>query len=47
MEMETGWRHQNGTAGSFDWNFTRQDLAELLDRLDDRQPQDSPLALAA
>lgn len=39
--------HYNEIAKPFDWNFTRQDLAELLDRLDDQQPQDSPLALAA
>jgi hypothetical protein len=32
--------HYNQIAQQFDWTFTRQDLAELLDRLD--QPQRSP-----
>jgi hypothetical protein len=38
--------HYNQIAKPFDWTFTRQDLAELLDRLDQRQC-DPPLALAA
>jgi hypothetical protein len=37
----------NEIAKPFAWNFTRQDLAELLDRLDDHQSRDPPLALAA
>jgi hypothetical protein len=37
----------NEIAQPFAWNFTRQDLAELLDRLDDHQSRDPPLALAA
>ncbi|MCA1677826.1 MAG: transposase [Actinobacteria bacterium] len=40
-------RRYNKIAKPFDWNFTRQDLAELLDRLDDRQSRDPPLAVAA
>jgi hypothetical protein len=40
-------RRYNEIAKPFDWNFTRQDLAELLGRLDDRQSQEPPLALAA
>ena len=39
-------RHYNQIAKPFDWNFTRQDLAKLLDRLDQRQ-RDPPSALAA
>ena len=39
-------RHYNQIAQPFDWTFTRQDLAELLDRLDQRQ-SDPPLTLAA
>ena len=39
-------RHYNEIAQPFAWNFTRQDLAELMKRLDERQP-DRPLALAA
>jgi DDE superfamily endonuclease len=38
--------HYNKIAQPFDWNFTRQDLTQLLDRLDQRQ-RDCPLALAA
>jgi len=39
-------RRYNEIAKPFDWSFTRQDLAQLLDRLD--QPQgDPPLQLAA
>jgi hypothetical protein len=37
----------NEIAKPFAWNFTRQDLAELLDRLDDHQSRDPPLAHAA
>jgi hypothetical protein len=33
-------------AKPFDWNFTRQDLANLLDRLDQRH-RDPPVTLAA
>jgi len=40
-------RHYNQVAQPFAWNFTRQDLAELLQRLDDRPSHDPPLALAA
>lgn len=40
-------RRYNEIAQPFDWNFTRQDLAKLLQRLDDRLPRDPPLALAA
>jgi DDE superfamily endonuclease len=36
----------NAIAKPFEWNFTRADLAALLDRLDERQ-RDPPLALAA
>ena len=36
----------NQIAEPFDWSFTRQDLTELLDRLDQRQ-DDVPLQLAA
>ena len=39
-------RRYNEIAEPFDWSFTRQDLAELLDRLDQKQ-RDPPLALAA
>jgi hypothetical protein len=38
--------HYNQIAKRFDWKFTRQDLAEFLDRLDQRQ-RDPPSALAA
>jgi hypothetical protein len=38
--------HYNQFAKPFDWSFTRQDLAELLERLDRRQ-RNPPLALAA
>jgi hypothetical protein len=40
-------RHYNEIAQPFQWNFTRQDLAEMLDRLDQRPSHDTPLALAA
>jgi hypothetical protein len=40
-------RHYNEIAQPFQWNFTRRDLAELLDRLDQRQPHNPPLAIAA
>jgi hypothetical protein len=39
-------RRYNEIAEPFDWTFTRDDLADLLDRLDERQ-RDPPLALAA
>jgi DDE superfamily endonuclease len=38
--------HYNQFAKPFDWSFTRQDLAELLERVDRRQ-RNPPLALAA
>jgi hypothetical protein len=38
--------HYNQIAQPFDWNFTRADLAALLDRLDERQ-QTPPTLLAA
>jgi hypothetical protein len=38
--------HYNQIAKPFDWKFTRQGLAELLDRLDQQQ-RDPPSALAA
>jgi hypothetical protein len=34
-------RHYNQIAQPFDWNFTRADLAALLDRLD--QPTEAPV----
>jgi hypothetical protein len=34
-------RHYNQIAQPFDWNFTRADLAALLDRLD--QPPEAPV----
>lgn len=37
-------RHWNKVAESFEWNFTREDLAELTDRLAAHEPQ---LRLAA
>jgi hypothetical protein len=40
-------RHYNEIAQPFQWNFTREDLAEMLDRLDQRPSHDTPLALAA
>ena len=39
-------RRYNQIAEPFDWSFTRQDLAELLDNLDQHQA-DPPLQLAA
>jgi hypothetical protein len=39
-------RHYNQVAEPFEWNFTRQDLAALLDRLNEQQHA-QPLALAA
>ncbi len=39
--------HYNQVAQPFQWNFTRRNLAELLDRLDQQPTQDPPLALAA
>jgi hypothetical protein len=38
--------HYNQIAKPFDWTFTRQDLAGLLDRLDQKE-RDPPLALVA
>ncbi len=38
-------RRYNEIAQPFHWNFTRQDLAELLGRLDYRRSQDLPLPL--
>ena len=51
MSTPAGSRSQfehryNQIAEPFDWSFTRQDLTELLDRLDQRQ-DDVPLQLAA
>jgi hypothetical protein len=40
-------RHYNEIAQPFQWNFTHQDLAELLQRLADRPSHDPQLALAA
>ena len=31
--------HWNEIAEPFEWNFTRDDLAELIDRLSVREPQ--------
>ncbi len=39
--------HYNQIAKPFAWSFTRQDLAELLDRLGQQQPHQQPHALAA
>jgi hypothetical protein len=39
--------HYNQIAQPFEWNFTRQDLAELLDRLDQPEQHSPPLSLAA
>jgi len=39
-------RYYNAIAEPFDWNFTRDDLAELLTRIDERE-RESALALAA
>jgi len=39
-------RHYNQIAKPFDWNFTREKLADLLARLDDHE-RESALALAA
>jgi hypothetical protein len=40
-------RHYNQVAQPFAWNFTRQDLVELFDRLDQQPSHNPPLALAA
>ncbi len=40
-------RRYNEIATPFAWNFTRQDLAKLLDRLDEPKHERPPLALAA
>ena len=39
-------RHYNQIAEPFEWNFTRDKLAALLERLDDERA-DEPIALAA
>jgi hypothetical protein len=39
--------HYNQIAEPFEWNFTKQDLAELLARLDNQNPQGQPAAIAA
>jgi hypothetical protein len=39
--------HYSQIAKPFDWTFTRQDLADLLDRLENGASRDSPLDLAA
>jgi hypothetical protein len=39
--------HYNQIAKPCEWNFTRQDLAELLDRLDSQTSDDPSLTLAA
>jgi hypothetical protein len=39
--------HYNQIAEPFDWNFTRERLADLLDRLDQQTSRDPPAALAA
>jgi len=39
-------RHYNEIAEPFDWTFTRDDLADLLTRIDERE-RESALALAA
>ena len=38
--------HYNQIAEPFDWTFTRQDLADLLDRVDQQTPREPPAALA-
>jgi hypothetical protein len=40
-------RHYNEIAEPFAWNFTREKLTELLERLDNENPQDQPAAIAA
>ena len=40
-------RRYNEIAKPFEWNFTRQDLAELVNRLDQPEQQARPLYLAA
>ena len=40
-------RHYNQIAQPFAWNFTREKLAELLERLDNENPNDRPAAIAA
>ncbi len=44
--LTTFAEHYRTIARPFDWTFTRNDLADLLDRLDERE-RDPPLALAA
>ena len=45
--LNTFEHHYNQIAQPFEWNFTKQDLAELLERLDNENPQDQPAAIAA
>ncbi len=39
--------HYNQSARPFEWNFTREKLAELLDQIDADSSQDQPITLAA
>jgi hypothetical protein len=39
--------HYNEIAKPFEWNFTREDLIELLDRLQAESTEDPPATLAA
>jgi DDE superfamily endonuclease len=39
--------HYNQIAEPFEWNFTRQDLANLLEQLDNEPSEDQPTELAA
>jgi hypothetical protein len=39
--------HYNQIAKPFGWTFTRQDLEQLLDRLDSDRPRNPPITLAA
>ncbi len=39
--------HYNQIAEPFDWTFTRQDLADLLNRVDQQTQREPPVALAA
>jgi hypothetical protein len=39
--------HYNQIAEPFDWTFTRQDLADLLDRVDQQTQREPPVTLAA
>jgi hypothetical protein len=40
-------RHYNYLAHPFEWNFTKQDLADLLERIDNPNSQDPPARHAA